>query len=186
MRTWGIAVFAGVVLAQIAVPVVMIVRYERTLAVGQSFKFRTAPFDPYDAFRGRYVALRFDQTQARGEGANFNNGDAAFVTVEADPDGFARFPAIALRPPSQGAYLKVHATYSIGDRVNFDLPFDRFYMEETAAPAADRAYVEHSRGRDRDAYALVRVLDGLGVIEEVYVGGKPIAEFVRSGQDRSE
>ena len=50
-----IGCFALVAVAQLTVPAWMIVSHERTLLTGKVFKFRTAPVDPYDAFRGRYV-----------------------------------------------------------------------------------------------------------------------------------
>jgi len=52
------------VLAQVAVPATMIWGRERTLAVGSVYKFRTQPVDPYDAFRGRYVSLRIEESHA--------------------------------------------------------------------------------------------------------------------------
>ena len=49
---------------------------------------------------------------------------------------------------------------------------------EKLAPAAEQAYWQHSRRQTNDAAAAVRVLNGAGVIENVYVGGEPIAQFV--------
>ncbi len=53
-----IAAFFCVALLQIYTPVSMIIARESTLKEGVLFRFKTAPVDPYDAFRGRYVALR--------------------------------------------------------------------------------------------------------------------------------
>lgn len=52
-------------------------------------------------------------------------------------------------------------------------------MEESQAPEAEQAYREHSRRETRDAYVTVRVLYGMAVIEELYVDGKPIREFLK-------
>jgi hypothetical protein len=49
-------------------------------------------------------------------------------------------------------------------------------MEETKAPAAEKAYRESNRRGAQDAYVVLRVRDGAGVIENLFVGGKPIAE----------
>ena len=59
-----------------------------------------------------------------------------------------------------------------------DLPLDRYYMPEDLAPRAERAYIEHSRQSERDAYIEVRVRSGVGVIENLYVGGMPIREYL--------
>jgi len=177
LRLW---LFAAVALVQLAAPASMILSQERTLAKGEAFKFRTAPVDPYDAFRGRYVALRFDNSEAAlAEGVKASPGQTVYATVETGGDGFAKFGVALLAPPKDKPYLKVKAGYSSGaDAIGLQLPFDRFYMEETKAPAAEAAYRAHSRRGAQDAYVVVRVLDGYGVIKDLYVGGKPIEDFL--------
>ena len=59
MKNLRIAIFILVALAQIAVPASMIWKRQRTFREGRVWKFRTAPVDPIDALRGRYLALRF-------------------------------------------------------------------------------------------------------------------------------
>ena len=177
VRLW---LFAAMALLQLAAPASMILSHERTLAKGQEFKFRTAPVDPYDAFRGRYVALGFDNNQAAlAPGVSASVGQTLYATIEVGSDGFARFGVASLSPPKRGAYLKVKAG-SANDKggIGLQLPFDRFYMEEAKAPAAEAAYREHNRMGAQDAYVTVRVRDGAGVIEELYVGGTPIGDVV--------
>ena len=179
---WIWIVFAAAVVAQLAAPGSMIYRSEKTLREGQAFKFKTAPVDPYDAFRGRYVALSFENAEAPEgpPGRQIGYDVEVYALLENGPDGFARFRAATLEPPDSGAYLKVRTTYSWKPNiVALRLPFDRFYMPEELAPKAETAYREHSRRGQQDAYAVVRVRDGVGVIENVYVAGQPISEFVR-------
>ena len=57
--------FIVVAVVQIAAPASMILRRERALDRGERFLFRTAPVDPYDAFRGRYVAPSFRGRRVR-------------------------------------------------------------------------------------------------------------------------
>ena len=66
--------------------------------------------------------------------------------------------------------------------VYFTMPFDRYYMEETKAPAAERAYWQSNRRgqTNQNAYAVVRIRNGESVLENLYVAGQPIAEFVRT------
>lgn len=53
-------------------------------------------------------------------------------------------------------------------------------MNEKLAPAAETAYREHARrGHQRDACTTVRVRNGRAVIEDLYVAGKPIREFLK-------
>jgi uncharacterized membrane-anchored protein len=177
-----LAAFAIVAAAQLVVPASLIVRQERTLREGQVFKFKTAPVDPYDAFRGRYVALRFEQNSAPvAAGERFERGQRGYATVETGPDGFARFAAIGRTPPAGKPYLRVHALWSSGADVTLELPLDRYYMEEHLAPAAERAYWQNNRRgqTNQNAYAMVRIRNGTGVIENLYVAGKPIVELAR-------
>ena len=174
-RLW---LFAAMAIVQLAAPAGMILSRERTLAQGEAFKFSTAPVDPYDAFRGRYVGLRIANSEATlPRSASASHGQTVYATIETGADGFAKFGVASLSPPKDKPYLKVKAGHASGEgRIALQLPFDRFYMEEGKAPAAEAAYREHGRSGAEDAYVILRVLDGAGVIENLFVGGKPIAE----------
>ncbi len=65
-----------------------------------------------------------------------------------------------------------------GGEVRLRLPFDRFYMNEEDASAAETAYRRHSNRKKRDAYVAVRVLNGFAILEDLLVGGVPINEFL--------
>src|SRR5205085_8475834 len=74
MKPWRLIVFVLVALAQLAAPGSLIWKRENTLRKGSVWKFRTAPVDPVDAFRGRYVALQFEvETQEVTRPANAEN-----------------------------------------------------------------------------------------------------------------
>jgi uncharacterized membrane-anchored protein len=174
---------AGAVAVQLAVPARMIAGRERVLRTGLTFKFKAAPVDPYDAFRGRYVDLRFAQHQATVQsGVTFALRSTLFVSLEVDADGFARFGSATVDAPQQGPYLRARAGYQTSGTVAIELPFDRFYMHEKLAPDAERLYREHTRGTTSDAYVTVRVADGEAVIENLFVGGRPITEVLRGGR----
>lgn len=179
-KLWGI--FIVVTLLQFAAPVSLIWRYEYTLRTGRAYRFRTAPVDPYDAFRGRYVALQFDQTTAPVRDKQpVAYGQRLYAILEKGQDGFAQFKEAATVRPATGDYLHVPvgAVDTNNNTVTLLLPFDRFYMEETTAPQAEQVYREHSRRGQQDAYVIVRVRDGRGVIENLYIGDVPMAAFVR-------
>jgi len=181
------AVFTLVAIAQVMVPTWMIARQQMILREGRTFKFRTAPVDPYDAFRGRYVWLRYEQDHARWNGEiEAARRSTAYAIIEEGQDGFAVIREVGLRPPKSGNYLKVEDVYrgwgTTAGVVHFTLPFDRYYMEETKAPTAERAYWEHSNRRGQtnyNTYAVVRIKDGDAVMENLFVDGQPIARFAR-------
>ena len=177
--------FLAVAAAQLAAPLAQIWKHENILRTGAAYKFRTAPVDPYDAFRGRYVALSYADTVAalrQGEGLKYRA--PAYVVLSRDEAGFARFGEMSGVPPIEGDYLRVEYLYTKGVDVtnaHFRLPFDRFYMEETQAPRAEAAYRDHGNQRGQkvdDVYVMVRVKNGRGVIEDLYIKGKPIRTFL--------
>ncbi|MCG3150428.1 MAG: hypothetical protein PCFJNLEI_03914 [Verrucomicrobiae bacterium] len=179
---------AVVAVGQLGIPGYMIHRQEQTLREGRAYKFKTAPVDPYDAFRGRYVALRYAQDHAAWTGTNVVRRMPAFATVVEGTDGFAVVSELALTRPAAGDFLRVMVHYS-GWGTNagmayFTLPFDRYYMEETKAPMAERAYWDNNRRgqTNLNTYALVRIRQGHGVLEELFVDGRPIRDVVRERQ----
>ncbi|GMW00940.1 MAG: hypothetical protein AMXMBFR84_20770 [Candidatus Hydrogenedentota bacterium] len=182
-NTLKIGILVVGALAQLAVPVWMIAGKERTLREGLPFKFRTAPVDPADVFRGRYVALAFEaQTAPVPEGMVLGYDDVVYAVVEADEDGFAKIASLALTPPSVPNHMKIRVSYVNYDEKTVQLifPFDRFYMEESFAPAAEQAYFanRNMRGEPAKTYALVRILNGDSTIENLYIDDIPIRDFV--------
>ncbi len=178
-----LVLFVVVALAQLAVPTSQLWRYERTLRTGRAYKFRTRPVDPYDAFRGRYVALAFEEHEAPWEGdVSAKRGSTGYAVLGEDADGFAKVLRVVPVPPDSGDYLRVEKSYSSATNcVGFRFPFERFYMEERKAPEAERVYRESNRLGEtkRNTYAVVRVRNGVGVIEDLFVGDKPIREAIR-------
>jgi len=182
---WILAVFAVVAAAQLAVPVGMIAKREATLRYGRAYKFRTRPVDPYDAFRGRYVWLGFEQDHAPWRASHGAiHGTKAYALIEEGTNGFAAVREVMSQPPAAGEYVEVRVSqwgWNSGP-VYFTLPFDRYYMEETKAPAAERAYWQSNRRSQTNltTYAVVRIRNGESVLENLYVDGQPIAEYVRT------
>jgi len=179
-----IGLFSCLVLIQIVTPLSMIGKREAVLKNGKQFKFKTAPVDPFDAFRGRYVALRIESDSVPNPGnTKFDHGQKVYAHITKDRQGFATFSTVTTKRPYVADYLITTVRYAYSkDKVFLDMPFDRYYMEEEAAPAAERAYRQHSRRKPKDAYITVRIKSGFAVLEELYVGGKPILEFIQQNQ----
>lgn len=176
-----IGLFSGLILLQIATPLSMIIKRELVLKNGMPFRFRTVPVDPYDAFRGRYVALRVEASKAiKPEGVNLKYGQKIYALIDVDEQGFAKISRITAQKPQGAAYLTAKVAYFSGAEVNINLPIDRYYMEEKAAPQAEKIYREHNRTDKKDAYVLVRIKDGFAVIESLYVGDQRIEEVLKN------
>ena len=153
----------------------MIFRQEQILQHGRVFKFKTAPVDPYDAFRGRYVALRFTAETEAGKSFADSSRHSLWVQFETDDKGFAKVKRVSTESLTGD---DVVAGMSGWGGIHF--PFDRYYMDEKAAPEAEAAYRANSRREHENAYATVRILNGHAALEELYIDEKPIREFLRT------
>lgn len=178
-----IALFILVAIIQIVAPLSMIIKRESVLKNGVQFKFRVAPVDPFDAFRGRYVAIKIEDDKIPvPEGTNFNYGQKVYALIAIDAEGFAKLFKITTVRPKNEAYIDAKVDYISKGNIYLGLPIDRYYMEEAAAPKAERLYRQHAMRGDnkRDAYILVKIKDGFPVIEQLYVGGARIEEAVKN------
>lgn len=177
-----ISVFIATAVLQIVVVAGIIARYEIILSSGKEFKFQTAPVDPYDAFRGRYVALDIKESNFQikkddSKREDFKRGERIYGIIEVDKNGFAKFAKLQHKKPEEGVdYLRVKVLWDYGDSVRLYIPFDRFYMEESEALKAETAYRENSR--KENTYITVKVWAGYGVIKELFIDNTPIREYI--------
>lgn len=159
--------------AQWALPVAQILRAQQVLHEGHRYALRLAPVDPSDAFRGRYLSLAFADTQVpAAAGELLQVDERVYVPLLDAGHGLSRPGAAQRQPPAAGDYLeaRVRARQADGS-VALSLPFDRYYLEEDAAPRIEAAYREATQRGQGSAYATIRVLGDRAVLEELYVGG---------------
>ena len=167
-------------------PLYMIYSYENVLSEGTVYRFKPRPVDPYHPFQGRYINLNYDtEPIINKEIANqLEYRDKAYVSLAKDEEGFATFTGIYLKPPEGKDYITVEVwPYRNGDgEIQFELPFDEYFLNEKMAPAAEEAYRAATRNEDQkeeDIFVDVRIKNGIGIIEELYIQGKPILEFLQ-------
>jgi uncharacterized membrane-anchored protein len=201
MNAWmKIAALALLSVAQLAAATWSIATYESTLKSGTLYRIRTIAVDPADAFRGRYVAVRPSITIARPIAPEteqllqqIQGAGRGYVVLATDAEGFARAAQIVATPPPQGDYLEIVSAWQQWNQgtqpgteatfagYNIAFSFDRYYMNEAAAPAAERRYGEAMRRNAvTKAWLAVRVRNGIGVIEGLFIDGRPIEEVVRN------
>lgn len=175
MKYWRLVIFALVASAQLAVPGSLIWKREHTLRQGHIWKFRTAPVDPVDVFRGRYVALHFEvETQEISPPPNSGYSDKVFVTLKANAEGFAEIDQVFVTKPAGDDFVEAQLS---GKTVT--LPFDKYWVSERDAPAAELAYQSLSRRGNQNAYVSVRVFRGDAAIEQLYLDNQPLGDYLR-------
>ncbi|TBR19636.1 hypothetical protein EPO66_00585 [bacterium] len=182
MKNKGLIVglFSLLALVQIIVPLSMISNKESIIRDGFEFKFKTAPIDPYDAFRGRYVWLSIKENDVAVPcGFNLKRGQTVYAFIEVGEDGFAKFSSITEEKPYGLPYIKTKASYVFKGKARLELPFERYYMEEGSAPKAEKIYRQHSNRDKQDAYLTVKIKDGQTAITGLYVAGERIEDAVK-------
>jgi uncharacterized membrane-anchored protein len=188
---WRWVLLASLCLLQWGIPLAMVQHAEQVLAQGTAYRFRTAPVDPADPFRGRYVTLEFEAAQVRTmSGWHAETGARLYAPIVVGVDGFATLALPQSEPPSRGDWLVVRLQWRDDERqeARVALPFDRYYLDEDLAPAAEQLYWESNRvapgdtasDPHRPAWVSVRVLDGHAQLEELYIDDVPVRERVKA------
>ncbi|MDZ4748578.1 MAG: GDYXXLXY domain-containing protein [Saprospiraceae bacterium] len=179
--------FILMVVVQLYVPASLLFQNERVIQFGTEYKFKTAPIDPNDPFRGKYITLTFEETSTTMEDSiSWVNGTPVYVTLTTDDAGYAKILSLTdMEPTGSSDYIKANVDYVLSDTVHtvfVRYPFDRFYMEESKAPLAEQAYNEAMVDSNQVAYALVLVQNGKAVIGDVVIDGISIQEVVKKRQ----
>jgi len=156
MRKFTVYLLFGYFILQLAVPGYFVYRHYNTLYTGESYKFEVAPYDPYDPFRGRYVALRTT--------LSLYSKDGEYALLEKDAAGYAVISGWQSQKPNDRQYVK-----------NPEL--SRYYMNEKMAPEAER--IQRGLDLDKDIiYLLVKVKNGDYVVQGLYINDVPIEQYI--------
>ncbi len=149
------------------------IRAEWTLRHGKQYRCKVTGFDPPDFLRGRYIRFRmadFSVFLPKISGKNqpaWNNGSVAFVPLSVGKDGLAAYGKAQFQKPVLGDYLVLRKRgYS------WPPPFDRFYISERRANAAERALREFNVG-----IVTFRVWKGFAVLEDLSINGVSVREI---------
>jgi uncharacterized membrane-anchored protein len=187
-KTVILIAFLLLALVQIYVPARMILDREAVLAQGTEYKFKTAPIDPNDPFRGKYLTLSFEENTIEVANENdWTTGETVYALLTTDEQGFAQIQSVVKEQPSDKqnflassiSYVSTNGTHQL----TLDFPFNRLYLEESKAPEAERVYRESLRNEQQETYALVSIKDGEAVLKDVLIDGTSVLELVKANLD---
>ncbi len=186
-KSTALTVFIIVALLQLALPGKMIWDNEKVLETGKEYKFKTAPIDPSDPFRGKYITLQYkENTTEVDDIENWSAGEDVYVTLKTDSQGFAKIDFISkVKPKESDDFVTAKVGFVWGNHLkslNIEYPFNRFYMEETKAPEAERAYRKAQLATSQVTYALVSIKNGQAVLKDVLINGVPIGKIVKKNR----
>ena len=179
--------------AQWFIPGAMMYQKEETLSKGTAYKFKTRPIDPYDPFRGKYVTLNYDMEQyfQAKDTTISGQGVPVYVYIDEGVDGYAVATHVSETPldiPQD--FIEAQLKHAHKGQGRIDLPFDRFYMEESKAYEAEKAVREASWRRSDSlapvCYAQVYVKDGEAVINDLFIDDRSIIEIAAERKEASK
>lgn len=180
-----IGLFVLLALAQVYIPANMIWQQQKTITNGKAFRFETAPVDPNDPFRGKYITLQFTAEDYYSDHISSLPGDGKiFVLLGEDEKGLAKIEDVqSVKPENTSDYFVAEIDYKYPDEnlLRLIFPFDKYYMEESKAYEAELAHRRSRRDSTQLTYALVMINDGKTALEDVVLDGVSIKEVVEQG-----
>ena len=182
-RKFILAAFILVALAQLFIPAKMILDRENVLANGVEFKFRTAPIDPNDPFRGKYISLQYENNVIELQNEeDWHSGEDIYVILAKDSFGFAAIESVSKeKPTDEFSFVKAKVGFVSHDgtqQLTVNYPFDRFYMEESKAYEAEQIYRKSLADTNQKTYALVKITNGEAVLKDVLINDVSIRDVV--------
>lgn len=167
--------FGLLILAQLLVPLQMIFEQENIIKTGKIFKFKTAPVDPSDPLRGKYIYLSFSSnTIIVKNSKNWKINQTLFATIISNKNGFAEIKAVFKKEPAnQLDYLKLKINYInvAENKISLNFPFDKLYMNEYKALNAEEAYRQSNQKIQNNSCAVVAIKQGKSVLIDVLIDG---------------
>ena len=180
MNILRILIFGVVALAQLAVPAAMVWQREQTLKQGRVWKFRTVPVDPVDVIRGRYIALRFAAEEFTAPSKFEAADNSVYAVLKEDTDGFAKIDHLTTEALRTDDAVPVESVWWYNGKQQVRFPFNKFWVAEANAAAAERAYAENNRRDNQNAYVTVRVRHGDAALDQLYIDNEPLSEYLRA------
>jgi len=171
--------FVIMVVAHLYVPISMIYDAEHVLTKGKAYRFRIAPIDPNDPFRGKYIILNFrDNSCSVANTEDWQYGEKAYGVLE-EKEGYTVVKSIHKERPELDNYCALNISYTDSGRVYFSYPFDQYYMEESKAPKAEAMYRTRVADTSKPIVAVVHIQNGRAVLADIRIGDSALREMVR-------
>lgn len=119
-----------------------------------------------------YIGAYFPENQAKWLDSEApESGQTIYIWIAKGGEGFLYIKGAGLDKPTDSAYMKATAVAYDGQVVRFKVPFNRFYVDTGAITNLDKITATSS------VIASVRIKNGEGVIEGIFVDGIPLTEF---------
>jgi hypothetical protein len=153
----------------------IIFQSESHLAAGRIHKFQLRISDPSDPFRGRYMVLNFAEENLKISGFVPAENGKFHIQLGKDAHGFSiPINASNVLPADNNDWLEVSSSnFNIADSgiIYFNYPWDRYFLNEDAADAAEAFLIKHLRDSTSKCWAEVSIHRGKSILKDVKVNG---------------
>lgn len=156
--------------------------YEQTKKEGKLFRLELEAYDPYDMFRGNYVALQFKEDRVKVPQFQPRWEEKFYVKLMKDPKtGFDRPVKVSQQFPGGDDWVEVrNSGGSVIDGTDTTLLIsfmqDRFFMNEDRVKKADEALRKAASDSTKRCWAEIRVRKGTAIITDVKIDGKSLKD----------
>jgi len=164
----------------ILLPLKLVWDQEKILENGKTYHFKLIPFDPTDPFRGKFITLRFAENQVyNSNDISFKIGEKA-VAILSESNNYAQIIDLQKTAPNIGNnYLYVIIKSIDNQQITFDLPFNKYYFNESKTDSINNILQSSLENINADNYAVVIVKNGMGTLQTIYINNKNIKDYFK-------
>ncbi len=117
--------------------------------------------------------------------AKFEAGNnSVYAVLKQGTDGFAQIDHLTTEALRTNDAVPVESVWWYNGKQQVRFPFNKFWVAEANAAAAEHAYVENNRRDNQNAYVTVRVRRGDAALDQLYIDGQPLADYLRAHSAR--
>jgi uncharacterized membrane-anchored protein len=100
------------------------------LLFGKTIILKTIPIDPFDVFRGQYIAIRYE-ISALPVVPGVKEGDKVYVQLMENQSGLWQYVGASVQKPS-GDFIRGTVTYTLGQQMNLEYGIEQYFFERNA------------------------------------------------------
>src|SRR3989344_4931662 len=132
------------------------------LMTGKKIVLATQPIDPFDPFRGQYIAINYEISNIN-DAEGFKEGDYIYILLKEDEQGIWRREKISESKPDTGDYIRGKVTNVYNKNIRIEYGIEQFFFER------------HAELPTRNITVEVNVADsGRAKIAQLLYNGEPI------------
>ncbi len=171
MKSKFLLIFIVACILQISAPIYMIGHREGIIKHGERYSLKIAPVDPYDAFRGRYMSIRLqDSSYEATEDLELKKGSKIYLLIKKGAE-YDRIADLFVKKPKNVQFIKGKISYverKDGKYIyHYTTDINRYYLQEERASEAENQFRSRS---GEDSYVEVTVKDGELVCTGLIIG----------------